>query len=162
MYPGFEVATAFGLENSVFGVIPASQRNTAVNAAGTIGAPNVGITTSGTAVKYFDLTSFFFGCGTNDGGATSVEGGMNVGCCIEARGFGTNGQQVASEPFCFGPTVGISDPNAALAYPMAKAVLPAYPSFLKLANVTFGIASSATTPLLTILVLDNVTHVNYY
>lgn len=120
------------------------------------------ITTSGTNVKAFDLISFYFGCTLVTAGTTSTVGGVNTGCSIDVCAFGASGQQVVSQAFDFAPPVVTSGGGSVVAFPMAKAVLPAYPSFLNSANVTFVLATSATTDATTFLQLGNVTHVNYY
>jgi len=158
-YQSFSIGTT-GLDGSGGGVAPASQKNTATASGVQQLTSTFVITTTGTNVEAFDLTSFYFGCTLVTAGTTSILGGVNTGCSVEVRAFGTEGQQVPSQAFGFAPLVLASRQDTVLAFPMAKALLPA--SFSNLVNVSFAVDTSATTDGTTFLQLDNVAHVNYY
>lgn len=101
-------------------------------------------------IKYFKLDQFFFGCTGNTGeNAANVA----VGCGISVTGYDIYGKMVGDASYNYAPAT-------LMQAPMVRAVLPSY--FVGLQNVTFGISTSSITPTETALLLDNVTHTNYY
>lgn len=110
---------------------------------------------SGTAkvapgTKAFNLEQFYFACNIAQGAS---EVAVAEGCSIAVTGYNTLGQMVGEAAFAYTPA-NIEGP------PFVKAILP--PTFVDLVNVTFGIADAAVATPLTVLALDNITHLNFY
>lgn len=80
-------------------------------------------------------------------------GDVAVGCDIAVTGYDYNGKMVGTAAYNFAPT-SLTDA------PLVKAVLP--PQFVGLVNFTMGISSGSVSPALTVLAVDNVTHINYW
>jgi len=101
-------------------------------------------------IKYFTALQFFLGCTDNTG-----ENAANVamGCGISVTGYDIYGKMVGDASYNYAPAT-------LMQAPMARAVLPSY--FVGLQNITFRISTSTITPTETALLLDNVTHINYY
>jgi hypothetical protein len=102
------------------------------------------------AIKAFDLIQFFFGCTTF---LANSQADVDLGCGIEVSGYNTAGKMVGIASFNYAP-------DAAFGADLVKAELPA--SFINLINVTFAVATSSVAVTDTALVLDNVTHINYW
>jgi len=101
-------------------------------------------------IKYFSALDFFFGCTAN-----TAENAANVavGCGISVTGYDIYGKMVGAASFNYAPAT-------LMQAPMVRAILPT--QFVGLENITFGISTSTISPLATALLLDNVTHINYY
>lgn len=149
-------STNLGLPVSVSPLMRASPPNQAtVSLRNDLQTGETSLSPSATAfkdgnIKYFDLKSFFFGC---TGQLVANAADVAMGCSIAVTAYDIDGKMVGGAPFNFAPT---SLTNA----PMAKAVLPS--QFVRLVNYTVGIATGTLTPALTVLGIDNVTHVNYW
>jgi len=76
-----------------------------------------------------------------------------VGRDISVTGYDIYGKLVGDASYNYAPAT-------LMQAPMARAVMPSY--FVGLQNITFGISTSTITPTETALLLDNVTHINYY
>lgn len=97
----------------------------------------------------FSLASFYYACSGNTGttAATAAEA-----CTVAVQGYFVDGTETAEERYVYAPNTA-SPTNA-----MAQAVLPA--TFVGLQNVTFGLVSSVTTPITTVLSIDDLVHTN--
>lgn len=118
--------------------------------SGTLSLNPQNTATKSGAIKYFDLNQFYFGCTTFT--AQSLVG-LPVGCGIEVSGYNTAGQMVGIASFNYAPA-------ALVQAPLVKADLPA--TFVNLVNFTIAVATSAELVTDTTIVLDNVTHTNYW
>jgi len=138
-------------------VKPASGKNVAVVLpttsleSGSLSLNPQNTATKSAAIKYFSLLDFFFGCSTFT--ANSVTN-VALGCGIEVSGYNTAGTMVPIASFNFSPD---EEVNADLAH----AVLP-YGPFEELVNVTFAVATSSVAVTDTAIIIDNVTHINYF
>jgi len=138
-------------------VKPASGKNVAVVLptttleSGSLSLNPQNTATKSAAIKYFSLLDFFFGCSTFE--ANSVTNNA-LGCGIEVSGYNTAGKMVPIASFNFAPDELVNaDP--------AHAVLP-YGPFEELVNVTFAVATSSGVVADTAIIIDNVTHINYF
>lgn len=102
------------------------------------------------AIRYFDLIQLFFGCAVNDLTTVASEA---TGCGIGVSGYNTAGQMVGIASFNYAD-------DELMEASMARAILPA--SFVGLVNFTVALATSAAVVADTVILIDNVTHVNYW
>lgn len=102
------------------------------------------------AIRAFDLVQFFFGCTTF---LANSQADVDLGCSIEVSGYNTAGKMVGIASYNYAP-------DAAFGADLVKAVLP--DSFVNLVNVTFAVSTSSVAVTDTAIVLDNVSHVNYW
>ena len=101
----------------------------------------------GSGVSYFDLTSLYYGLGTD----TGTTAGLAQGGTLSVVGFYANGTEA--------PTLSLSyAPEAALNQPLKFATLPGYTN---LQNVSIGVATSDPVTERTYIALDDVKHTNY-
>jgi hypothetical protein len=141
--------------NALSGAIPPSLPNSAAFelenslTSGQVSLNPVATLKRASGTKHFDLIQFYFACLT-----TNCQSLVDVpaGCGISVTGYNIAGQMVAEASFNYAPTL---IENA----PYAKAALPA--SFIGLQNITFGIADASVAVSLTVMAIDNVSHINY-
>lgn len=134
---------------------PSSPNVAAVELLSSVASGDLSLSPSATAkvapgTKAFDLLQFYFACNIAQGVS---EVAVEEGCTIAVTGYNTKGVMVGEAPFSFAP------PELE-GSPFVKAILP--PTFVDLVNVTFGVANAAVATSLTVIGLDNITHVNYY
>ena len=99
-------------------------------------------------MKSFDLTSFYFGLGTDTG---STEG-LAQGGTVSVTGFDVNGNQI--------PTVSLSyAPEGIQNQPLKLATFP--DTYKNLQNVSLGVATSEPLTERTYIALDDIAHTNY-
>ena len=102
----------------------------------------------GPGVSSFDLTSFWYGLGTD----TGTTEGLAQGGTITAVGYDVNGKEVPTVSFSFAPKGTQNQPL----------VLGTFPDTYKnLQNVSIGVADSEPVAERTYIAFDDVTHTNY-
>jgi len=152
---GFSVPSVPGV--NVHGLIKPSKPNSAgvLERMSAVTGGSVSINPSATtfkspSIRFFTLSSFYFGCG-----ADLQEGYVvpTASCDIAVTGYDVNGNMVGEASYSFAP-------GELFEVPMVKAVLPE--TFMGLKSFTIGISGGEFTPALTTLQIDNVTHTNYW
>ena len=99
-------------------------------------------------MKSFDLTSLYFGLGTD----TGTTEGLAQGGTLAVTGFDVNGKQI--------PTVSLAyAPQGKQNQPLKFAKFPN--SYKNLQNVSIGVAVSEPLTERTYIALDDVAHTNY-
>lgn len=111
---------------------------------------NITITGS---TKSFDLLDFYYGCRLY---TASPVVGTSQTCVFSATGINVWGESVSEETFTFVP-VGTGLLDSLLNAPMNY---KAFPKFRKMVSVTIRLAESSSS-LATVMLIDNVGHVNY-
>jgi len=103
----------------------------------------------GPGVKFFDLSSFYFGCIID---LQNAQATTSVGCTIAVTGYYYNDKQVPEATFAFAP-------DQLAGAPLALASLP--PTYTGLKNITIGVAGAAVLAAETVLIIDDLVHCNY-
>lgn len=102
----------------------------------------------GPGVKSFDLSSFWFGFGTD----TGTTEGLAQGAVLSVVGYDVKGNQVGAATFAYAP-------KGAQNQPLIFATLPK--TFKNLQNVTLGVAVGEPITERTYIAVDDVKHTNY-
>jgi len=102
------------------------------------------------AIRAFDLKKFFFGCTTF---LANSQADVDLGCGIQVSGYNTAGKMVGIASYNYAP-------DAAFGADLVEAVLP--DTFVNLVNATFAVSTSSVAVTDTAIVLDNVSHINYW
>ena len=101
----------------------------------------------GPGVTSFDLTSLWYGLGTD----TGTTAGLAQGGTLSVVGFYANGTEAPTRTLSYAP-------KAALNQPLVFGELPGYTD---LQNVSIGVATSEPLTERTYIALDDVKHTNY-
>ena len=99
-------------------------------------------------MKSFDLTSFYYGLGTD----TGTTEGLAQGGTLSVVGFDVNGNEVPTVTLAYAPK-GVQN------QPLVFGQLP--DSYKNLQNVSIGVADSEPVAERTYIALDDVIHTNY-
>ncbi|KAK3064198.1 hypothetical protein LTS18_009339 [Coniosporium uncinatum] len=143
-YQGWTLGTSNPVTGTNGGVIPHTQKNTAVAVTTLTPTGNPGVISVGKGVKCFDAKSFYFGCILN---AAQGQVSAATGCGINVSGFTAYGKNmVGSVSFNYDP-----------ASPMRLADLSKNPNYKCLTNLTIAVL---TPQALALLQIDDFVHTN--
>ena len=152
------------------GVTEPTHPNAAVNVPPT--ANSISTNYTGSPYRCFALESFYVGCEyitdpreyesesrleahafiSGNAGGVQGEAAVADACVISVNGYDTKGNPVGEQTFAF-PAPNVENS------PMVKAYLPS--SYRCVRYVNIQAASSTTTPLLTAIIIDALSHINF-